>query len=219
MRGMALQKGVEAHADSCSCNSCRPVPSSTASQELREVIARHEKETEQLTREKVREKEREEDISMLRFEKSHLTSFHLLLQLKWQEHMQSVLQKYVSSYKKAYEEAAVQYLESESLRKELDSVLIERDEQSQQILRLRAQVGQQQKELAAYADLKRKFLEYEKQEQVQTCKEIESRDEIIENLSSKLESALDQLELERANQTTQRRHVFFPAKSSYAKKH
>lgn len=119
------------------------------------------------------------------------------------------LNKYAGLCADLGEESANRNEESIALRQSLDSCKTERDTLSQELLLLRAQAREREKERAEYLQVKQRLAEYEKQGLHHANEAIQSRDLVIANLSSKLEQTLDLLEIERAQR--QRRQIIFPA--------
>lgn len=196
IRGVALSNEADRDRKSETANAeeqpvvlpSRKLPSSTlveASKQLNEVISRHKKEVEQLTKERCR----------------------------WQQDVHFKLNKFANLCKDLNEESANRNEEAIGLRKDLESVRTERDSMSEELTRLRAQVQFQEKQIAEYAETKKKLREYEDRGLDRAEDAIQSRDQIISDLSSKLEQSLDLLVMEREQQR-QRRQIIFPASRS-----
>ena len=106
-------------------------------------------------------------------------------------------------------EVAVREEETVVLQEQLESTRWERDELAVENLRLKAMSSFHAKQQVEYSELKRRYLDYEERGIQGAVAAIESRDKVIGELASKLERALDQLELEREQQR-QRRQIIFP---------
>jgi hypothetical protein len=91
------------------------------------------------------------------------------------------------------------------LKQEVKIVKEERDGTSEDLFRTRARVRVLEKEKAELHKVHEQFVQYDEGMQ-HAFEEIESRDEMIGLLSSKLEQALDQLEQEKSQ--PQRRGLF-----------
>jgi len=198
MRGVALKN--EHTCQSCSSNNNINSPSNKVgksptgsraygahsslvetSKQLNEVTCRQKKQIEQLTKERVR----------------------------WQQDMHFKLNKFAGLCADLGEESANRNEKAIALKQDLDTVMTERDALSQEILLLRAQVQEQERERAEYGEMKRRLIEYESKGLDSATETIQSRDFVISELSSKLERTLDLLEIERAQR--QRRQIIFPA--------
>ncbi|EEC48647.1 predicted protein [Phaeodactylum tricornutum CCAP 1055/1] len=154
------------------------------SKQLHELTIRHKKQVEQLTRERS----------------------------LWQHEMQLKLSKFSGLCKHLNEESAVRNVESASLREELASVKAERNVLAEEVLRLRAQAECYEKQKLEDEVTRAKLLDYEQRGLERSENEIRSRDQVIYELTSRLESTLDQLESERQQQRN-RRQIIFPASS------
>ena len=91
----------------------------------------------------------------------------------------------------------------------MDGIRRERDEMSVEVLRLRAQLDEYERMEVEYADVKRRLAECEEVGLRHAREVIRARDETIDDLSGKLQQALDQLAIERAQR--QRRQIIFPS--------
>lgn len=114
-------------------------------------------------------------------------------------------------------EAVVKQQETLAIQRQLDTTRSERDELAIENLRLKAQVSSHAKQQVEYSELKRRYLEYEERGIQGAMAAIESRDKIIDDLATKLERSLNQLELER-EQHRQRRQIIFPSSPSVTAK-
>ena len=131
--------------------------------------------------------------------------------------MEQQLKQHDMVYHGLSKEAVVKQQETLALQRKLDTTRSERDELAIENLRLKAQVSSQAKQQVEYVELKRRYLEYEERGIQGAVAAIESRDKVIDDLSMKLEQALDQLELER-DQQRQRRQIIFPPSPPVAAK-
>jgi hypothetical protein len=107
------------------------------------------------------------------------------------------------------EEAALRNEEAISLHHELDHVRAERDETATQVEKLQAQVTLFEREREEQAKAQRALQKYEQKGLDGADRAIQKRDTIITDLASRLERALDTLDLEREQQR-QRRKIIFP---------
>lgn len=96
-----------------------------------------------------------------------------------------------------------------ALQQELREIKAERDAMAKEENRLRARVQELERYEAECKELKRRLLEYEEQGLRHAEAAIQSRDQMIHDLSTKLEVALDHLEMEKAQR--HRRQIIFPA--------
>lgn len=119
------------------------------------------------------------------------------------------LHKFANLCKDLNEESAIRNVRAIALEQELETVKSERDQLSADVQTLRAQLQELENKQADYDEMKRKLSEYEQNGLCEANEAIQSRDRTILQLSSKLDSALSQLEIERAQR--QRRQVIFPA--------
>jgi chromosome segregation ATPase len=136
----------------------------------------------------------------------------VLLQLRWQHEMHLKLSKFANLCKNLNEESSELNNECISLRRELAQVQAERNEASEKLLLLRAKEAQHERENVEFDECRRTLAELE-QRDLASQKEIRSRDVMLDELSTKLEKTLDQLELERSDHRL-RRNVIFPQKTS-----
>jgi len=164
-----------------------PSPSSSrtlaeASKQLNEVSSRHKKQIEQLTKERIR----------------------------WQQDTHFKLHKFANLCKDLNEESASRNEESLALRKELRAIKDERDEMAEELVRLRAQLQHYEQREDKYQQIEEQLEKYHETRQ-QHIDEMEQKDKLISELSTKLVASLDQLELERLqSQQRQRRQIIFP---------
>lgn len=175
------------------CTSCkmepskRPDPSfqspdaSGTSQILNEMTQRHNSQIEQIVQ-----------------ERAH-----------WQQEMQVKVQKYATLCKDLNEEAALRNEEALTLHRELDAVRAERDKMATELEKASAIIAQYEKneEERVKSDL---ILQHYEQKGLDGAdRAVKTRDSIIDDLSGRLERALDMLALEREQQR-QRRQIIFP---------
>jgi hypothetical protein len=218
MRGVALkndQASDETVAEKTVVSRGRETPSASsaeASKQLNEVIFRHKKQVEQLTRERVSICDVEPLCHTLT-QASSISPWHyrfLPWQCRWQQDIHFKLSKFANLCKDLNEESADRNEEAVALKDELEAVKTERDTMAEELSLLRAQVRGQQTQRAEYAEMKKKLTEYENRGLDRADDAIRSRDRMISDLSSKLEQSLDLMELEREQQR-QRRQIIFPA--------
>jgi hypothetical protein len=119
-------------------------------------------------------------------------------------------QKLTDLCKELNEESAVRKHEAETLRQELVTVKSERDGLALESMRLRSAAEAHEKERTEFTELTARYLAYEQRGLGQAVQEIGARDQMIEDLTTKLSRALDQIEqyeLERRQQRQQRQII------------
>jgi len=225
MRNLATrkeQKGLSAVADASMeelghhsrHKPAGPLSLDDNSKQLTEVTRRHKKQVEQLTRERVSttgEYVFWQVISAHVIIFSYFCSLFVLFfveQSRWQQETHLKLHKFANLSKDLNEEAAVRNENAISLQQELQEVKAERDEISEEVVRLRAQLLEYSKTEAEHEALRKRLVESEEERLRHVTEVAMSRDEVISELSSKLKAALDQLAIERARH--QRRQIIFP---------
>jgi Skp family chaperone for outer membrane proteins len=139
-------------------------------------------------------------------------------QARYQETMEQEINRHDNVCQDLSKEVAVRKHESLTLQEKLNAIRGERDELAIENLRLKAQVSFHAKQEAEYSELKRRYLDYEERGIQGAVAAVESRDKVIDDLSMKLERALDQLELEREQQRQRRQIIFPPSPPVGAKK-
>ena len=117
------------------------------------------------------------------------------------------LNKYASICKSLNEESAALNNECISLREELGRVQAERDDASEELLLLRAEATQVRIQRAEMEQQQARLRDMERLN-VELHRSLQSRDSMIDKLTSQLNLALQQLEFER--QQRQRRPFQFP---------
>mmetsp|Transcript_41973 Transcript_41973/g.101139 ORF Transcript_41973/g.101139 Transcript_41973/m.101139 type:complete len:500 (+) Transcript_41973:148-1647(+) len=126
-----------------------------------------------------------------------------------QDEMQQEIQKYADVCVKLNEEAEFRTEEAMNLHVELDSVSRERDEMATEVETLRAKVAEYERRDEERRKAEEILQQYEEHGLGFATREIGARDAIIQDLSKRLEFALDTLSMEREKQN-QRRHIIFP---------
>lgn len=122
------------------------------------------------------------------------------------------LSKFSNLCRDLNEESATRKNESTTLREELQLVKAERDEMAEELVRLRSQVQSFEQEKEEHRKLKEQLAQYERDGITSANEAIQIRDQAILDIATKLEQALDQLEIERAQR--QRRQIIFPARGA-----
>jgi DNA-directed RNA polymerase subunit L len=112
------------------------------------------------------------------------------------------------------EESAMRKMDATKLEEELDQVKEERDGLALEVERLRAAAYQHEVQRIEHQMLKGALTEYETDCLCQAKEAILKRDNVIIELSSELERALEAIESGRAKQQ-QRRQIIFPARMSH----
>lgn len=131
------------------------------------------------------------------------------MQAHWQQEMQVKVQKYATLCQDLNEEAALRNEEALTLHRELDAVRAERDKMATELEKASAIIAQYEKneEERVKSDL---ILQHYEQKGLDGAdRAVKTRDSIIDDLSGRLERALDMLALEREQQR-QRRQIIFP---------
>lgn len=123
--------------------------------------------------------------------------------------MQQEIQKYSDLCFKLNEEAEFRTEEALNLHVELNSVSRERDEMATEVETLRAKVAECERRDKERRKAEAILQQYEEHGMEHATREIEARDTIIEELSKRLEFALDTLSMERQKHH-QRRQIIFP---------
>lgn len=200
MRSVALQqqKNSRTHHHSndtdCACATCLPTvttkPSATSATELQELVKRNKHVVDSLMSERAR----------------------------YQANMELELEQHEIVGQDLNKQVAVKIQETITLQQQLETTRWERDELAIENLRLQAKVSSHAKQQAEYSELKRRYLDYEQRGIQGAVAEIESRDQVIDDLATKLERVLEQLELEREQQRQRRQIIFPPSPNAVAKK-
>ena len=139
--------------------------------------------------------------------------FCLSLQARYQASTELVMEQHGSVCRDLSKEVAVQEQVMSALQEQCDATRWERDELAIENLRLKAQAATYIMQQAEYSEMKRRYLE-DRQRGIQGATEaIESRDKVIDDLTSKLTLALDQLEREREQHRQRRQIIFTPSPS------
>ncbi|CAJ1969638.1 unnamed protein product [Cylindrotheca closterium] len=131
-----------------------------------------------------------------------------------QDEMQQEIRKYADLCVKLNEEAEFRSNEAMNLHVELNSVSRERDEMATEAETLRAKVAEYEKRETEHRKAETLLQQYEEHGLESANREIGVRDAMIEELSKRLEFALDTLSMEREKQN-QRRQIIFPNKSNH----
>jgi len=126
-----------------------------------------------------------------------------------QDEMQQEIRKYADLSVKLNEEAQFRTNEAMNLHVELNSVSRERDEMATEAETLRAKVAEYERREGEHRKAETILQQYEEHGLQCANREIGARDAMIEDLSKRLEFALDTLSLEREKQN-QRRQIIFP---------
>ena len=126
-----------------------------------------------------------------------------------QDEMQQEIQKYADLCVNLNEEAELRNEEAMNLHVELNSVSRERNEMVTEMETLRAKVAEYEKRDQERRKAEHLLQEYEEHGMEFATKEIKARDAIIDDLSRRLEFALDTITSEREAQN-QRRQIIFP---------
>ena len=124
--------------------------------------------------------------------------------------MHMKLNKFANLNKGLNEQSEILKKECDSLKQDMSHVREERDALSEEIMILRAQAEEHQREKQRFAILQRQMMELE--EKYLTAKrEIKTRDETIEELATQLDQSLDLLEAERVvDDQNKKKSLFFP---------
>jgi len=107
------------------------------------------------------------------------------------------------------DESSIRKQEAFDLKEEVRDLKMERDELATQVQRLRTEVSLHKQEQQEHAVLRQRMTAYENNSLEQAESAIRERDQLIGDLSAKLERALETLEIERERQR-QRRQIIFP---------
>ena len=124
------------------------------------------------------------------------------------------LSKFAMIAKDLNEESAMRKMDATKLEEELDQVKEERDGLALEVERLRAETYQHEVQRIEHQMLKGALTAYETDCLCQANEAILKRDNVIMELSSGLERALEAIESVRAKQQ-QRRQIIFPARMSH----
>jgi DNA repair exonuclease SbcCD ATPase subunit len=125
--------------------------------------------------------------------------------------MHCKLSKLANLCKDLNDESAVRHSQALVLQNKLDAVTAERDQMTEDVVRLQAQVKAYEKQQEELEATKERLRQVEDQGLSSANRAVQERDHVIADLASKLERALDQLDLERAHR--QRRQIIFPAET------
>ena len=120
------------------------------------------------------------------------------------------LQKFSLLCKDLNDEAAIRNEEAIALHQELELVRSERDQIEKELELAQARIALFERDEEERRKAERILREYERSGLEGAWKAIQVRDSIISDLSSRLERALDTLEIEREQQR-QRRQIIFPS--------
>ncbi|CAB9520430.1 expressed unknown protein [Seminavis robusta] len=152
-----------------------------SSEQLVEVTGRHKKQVEQLMK-----------------ERNH-----------WQHNMHLKLEKFSNLCHNLNDQSSLRVEEAKELKEELAAMRAERDQMASELGPLRTAVKEFEREREEHRLLKERMARNESEGLRQANAAIAQRDDMIAKLSSKLETALDTLAVEREQQR-QRRQIIFP---------
>mmetsp|Transcript_5092 Transcript_5092/g.7371 ORF Transcript_5092/g.7371 Transcript_5092/m.7371 type:complete len:555 (+) Transcript_5092:72-1736(+) len=133
--------------------------------------------------------------------------------LKSQQDLQQKMANFAIIAKDLNEELTLRNQDAIKVEDECMKVKVERDNLALEVESLRTKVSQYEIELVDFDTIKSTMKRYEVESLEQANKAIEKRDEIIQNLSTKLERALTVIGAERQQQR-QRRQIIFPSRTS-----
>lgn len=144
---------------------------------------------------------------------SHTFVLVATLKSQWQLQMHSKLSKFATIAKDLNDQSRLRSLEGQKLEEELQVVKKERDLLASDVNRLSASLAHRDVERKEHELLKQIVAKYES-EGLQRARElIAQRDYVIQDLSRRLEQALDTIELERRRHS-HRRQIIFPQQTS-----
>jgi hypothetical protein len=123
-------------------------------------------------------------------------------------HISSPLHPAPQLCKDLNEESVVRNETALTLQQELNELKDERDALAEDATRLRERVAQLERYELECERMRKLLYQREADEMIKAEDALQSRDQTIRDLSGKLESALEELEMERAQR--QRRQIIFP---------
>lgn len=209
LRSLALRN--EFVCSSCNAETPRQAESAvridprSSDRLLDEVTARHKAQLEQLTKDRVSLRLH----PLISWPLNMIRTNTCALQQRWQHDAQVKLQKYAGLCKDLNEEAMLRNNEVISLHKEMDLLRSERDQLAGELEAARATILEYEKDALERKKIDAKIQHYESKGLDEAEVAIKRRDAIIVDLSTRLEKALDLMELEREQQR-QRRQIIFP---------
>ena len=129
--------------------------------------------------------------------------------MRWQRDMHLKLHKYVALCESLNEESATLKSECCHLREDLVRVDSERNDLAKEVLILRAQAAEHERERIRFSEIEARMLQLE-QDNLEAQRAIATQDAVMEELTVQLEQALDQLEQVPQEQHKKKHHGFFP---------
>lgn len=111
------------------------------------------------------------------------------------------------------DESSIRRQEALALEEEVRELMLERDKLATEVQRLRTEASLHKQEEREHALLRKQMTTYENHSLGRAENAVRERDEMIGNLSSKLERTLETLEIEREQQR-QRRQIIFPGQKT-----
>jgi chromosome segregation ATPase len=133
-------------------------------------------------------------------------------QLRWQQNMQAKLSKMASMCEELNKESELRKHEAAHLNREVINTRADRDALRTQVEDLQTEAILFQREKLEHRQLREILHQYETEGLARAPDAVEQRDQVINALSTRLERALDTLDVERQQQR-QRRHIIFPSRS------
>lgn len=188
LRNEIISKKCESKANQKMSSIKTPYESATlseASKRLVEVTSRHKRQVEQLTKDRSR----------------------------WQQDMNVRLSKVAAVSKDLNDESEMLKQEMMDLRQETKNIIEERDALAAQLQSLRTEATFFQRQRNEHILLREILQKYETEGLIKSHEAIDQRDHIINDLSVRLEHALETLDFERQQQR-QRRQIIFPQRGS-----
>jgi hypothetical protein len=131
----------------------------------------------------------------------------------WQRNSHLKLEKFATLCHNLNNESSQRVDESHALKEELETIRAERDQMASELMTLRTAVKDFDKEREEHRLVKERLALCENEGLRQAGEAIAQRDDMISLLSTRLETALDTLAIEREQQR-QRRQIIFPPAAS-----